>query len=82
MTEPSHTVCPRCEAQTVVVLAVSPVAGVWELKQCQRCEYVWRTTEPPRRSDPAHYPAAFRLTERDLRDAVAVPVVPPLTSSQ
>ena len=75
---PSQSVCPRCGAEVIETIAVSPVAGVWELRQCERCLYTWRTTEPARRSQRDAYPEAFRLTEADMQHAEEIPRVPPL----
>ncbi|GAB3568372.1 non-oxidative hydroxyarylic acid decarboxylases subunit D [Amycolatopsis endophytica] len=70
--------CPRCEFDTIEKLADSPVAGVWEVLQCQRCLYTWRTTEPLRRTSREHYPEEFRMTQADIDNAPEVPSVPPL----
>lgn len=73
--------CPRCEYEAVKQLAVSPVPGVWEVLQCARCLYTWRTTEPARRTQRAAYPEAFRMTQADIDQAPEVPPVPPLGGS-
>ncbi|EQD84746.1 non-oxidative hydroxyarylic acid decarboxylases subunit D [Saccharopolyspora erythraea] len=70
--------CPRCAWQEVRRLAVSPVAGVWEVLQCARCLYAWRTTEPDRRTCRESYPQAFRMTQADIDAAPELPAVPPL----
>ncbi|MFJ8818136.1 non-oxidative hydroxyarylic acid decarboxylases subunit D [Amycolatopsis thermoflava] len=70
--------CPRCEFEVVEKLADSPVAGVWEVLQCRRCLYTWRTTEPPRRTSREHYPEEFRMTQADIDNAPEVPAVPSL----
>lgn len=70
--------CPRCDAGTIEQLATSPVPGVWEVLQCTRCLYSWRTTEPARRTTRAEYPERFRWTQADLDAAHPVPTVPPL----
>jgi vanillate/4-hydroxybenzoate decarboxylase subunit D len=71
-------VCPRCDHPDVRLLATSPVPGVWELRQCARCHYSWRDTEPAARTTRDAYPEAFRLTDHDITAAADVPVVPPL----
>ncbi|MFB4204951.1 Phenolic acid decarboxylase subunit D [wastewater metagenome] len=81
MSEETGSICPRCGAGGVDVLFESPVTGVWEVRQCDTCLYTWRTSEPPRRSDRAHYPDAFRMTEADMNHAEAIPTVPPLKVS-
>ncbi|MBT2502878.1 non-oxidative hydroxyarylic acid decarboxylases subunit D [Curtobacterium sp. ISL-83] len=74
----SQSVCPRCGAETIATIALSPAAGVWELRQCERCLYTWRTTEPARRSQRDAYPDAFKLTEHDLLHVEEIPRIPPL----
>ena len=70
--------CPRCDHPAVGKLATSPVPGVWEVLQCERCLYTWRTTEPARRTTRELYPEAFRMTQDDIDRAPEVPSVPPL----
>jgi vanillate/4-hydroxybenzoate decarboxylase subunit D len=70
--------CPRCAAERIERLAVSPVPGVWEVLQCQRCLYTWRTTEPARRTTRDAYPEAFRLAQADIDNAIEFPAIPPL----
>jgi hypothetical protein len=70
--------CPRCADTGVSTVAHSPVPGVWQVLQCARCLYMWRTTEPARRTRREDYPVQFRLTEHDIATATEVPAVPPL----
>lgn len=70
--------CPRCGDHTIEVLAVSPVKNVWEVYQCQRCLYTWRSTEPERRTSREHYPEEFKMTQADIDNAPIVPSIPPL----
>ncbi|WP_055589522.1 non-oxidative hydroxyarylic acid decarboxylases subunit D [Peterkaempfera griseoplana] len=72
--------CPRCAHETIEQLFTSPVPGVWDVLQCGRCLYTWRTTEPARRSRRDAYPDNFKLTEADIDNAIEVPSVPPLAS--
>ncbi|GAB2752699.1 non-oxidative hydroxyarylic acid decarboxylases subunit D [Salinifilum aidingensis] len=73
--------CPRCAWEELHHLATSPVPDVWEVWQCARCLYTWRTTEPARRSTRAAYPERFRMTQADIDAAPEVPAVPPLSGS-
>ncbi|RVU20877.1 hypothetical protein EOT10_26400 [Streptomyces antnestii] len=73
-----HLECPRCAFDTITQLASSPVPGVWDVLQCARCLYTWRTIEPARRTRRDTYPEAFKLTEADIENAIEVPAVPPL----
>ncbi len=70
--------CPRCAHDIVEVLFTSPVTGAWEVLQCKRCLYCWRTSEPPRRTEREAYPEGFRMTSDDIAGAPEVPSVPPL----
>ncbi|WP_318205688.1 non-oxidative hydroxyarylic acid decarboxylases subunit D [Streptomyces sp. SCL15-4] len=70
--------CPRCAHESLRTLHSSPVPGVWDVVQCGRCLYTWRTSEPDRRTRRAAYPEAFRLTPEDMANAAEVPAVPPL----
>lgn len=68
-------ICPRCAHDTIETVTTSPVPGVWDVLQCARCLYMWRTTEPARRSTREAYPAEFRMTRSDIDDAIEVPAV-------
>ncbi|WP_328535171.1 non-oxidative hydroxyarylic acid decarboxylases subunit D [Streptomyces sp. NBC_00344] len=72
--------CPRCAFAVLTRLATSPVPGVWDVLQCGRCLYTWRTSEPARRTRRDAYPESFKLTEADIANAIEVPAVPPLRS--
>jgi vanillate/4-hydroxybenzoate decarboxylase subunit D len=70
--------CPRCAHDVIELLCTSPLAGTWEVLQCQRCLYGWRTSEPARRSERAAYPESFRMTVDDIAGAAEVPSIPAL----
>ncbi|MFE2448729.1 non-oxidative hydroxyarylic acid decarboxylases subunit D [Stenotrophomonas sp. NPDC087984] len=70
--------CPRCAHETIEHITGSPVPGVWEVLQCGRCLYMWRTSEPARRTRRDAYPEEFMLTPEDIGTAPEVPAVPPL----
>jgi hypothetical protein len=70
--------CPRCAHDTVDTVTTSPVPGIWDVLQCTRCLYLWRTTEPAPRTTRAAFPQEFRITPEDIARATEVPVVPPL----
>jgi len=74
--------CPRCAHDTVDTVTTSPVPGVWDVLQCVRCLYMWRTTEPDRRTRREAYPVEFRMTQADIEAAPEVPVVPPLAAGR
>ncbi|AKJ08852.1 4-hydroxybenzoate decarboxylase [Streptomyces incarnatus] len=78
MADPTRPGCPRCAHGDTEHIHASPVPGVWDVLRCPRCLYMWRTSEPARRTRREHYPEGFRLTEADLANADEVPAVPPL----
>ena len=49
--------CPRCRAESITVLARSAVPDLWDVLACQRCTYIWRTSEPAAQTSAAAYPA-------------------------
>lgn len=71
-------ICPRCAHGTIEELFTSPVPGVWEVLQCGQCLYLWRTSEPARRTRRDAYPDSFKMTAEDIRNAPEVPAIPPL----
>lgn len=73
-----ETGCPRCAAANIRTVTTSPVPGVWEVLQCPQCLYMWRTTEPQRRTRRDSYPEAFQLTPETIAAAAEVPAIPPL----
>jgi hypothetical protein len=73
--------CPRCAHDVIELLYASPVAGAWEVLQCQRCLYGWRTSEPARRIERAAYPESLRMTVADIAAAPEIPSVPALRST-
>ncbi len=68
--------CPRCWGESITVLARSAVPDMWEVLGCQRCTYIWRTSEPAAQTSAAAYPARFALSEADIANAPEVPPVP------
>jgi vanillate/4-hydroxybenzoate decarboxylase subunit D len=73
--------CPRCAHEAIDLLCTSPVAGAWEVLQCRRCLYGWRTSEPARRIDPGAYPDSFRMTPEEILSAPEIPSIPALRSN-
>ncbi|MGW1894950.1 non-oxidative hydroxyarylic acid decarboxylases subunit D [Streptomyces sp. NPDC002004] len=71
-------ICPRCTYGTIERVTTAPVPGAWDVLQCARCLYMWRTTEPARRTRREDYPPEFRLTAAAVDGAPEVPAVPPL----
>jgi hypothetical protein len=70
--------CPRCTDDHIDTLAISKIPDAWEILQCQRCLFTWRTTEQANITTREAYPDVFRLTQEDMDAAPIVPSVPPL----
>ncbi|MCI2422116.1 hypothetical protein MOQ72_32265 [Saccharopolyspora sp. K220] len=70
--------CPRCAHDVIDLLYTSPVAGSWEVLQCQRCLYGWRTSEPARRTEPGAYPDSFKMSPEAILSAPEIPSIPAL----
>lgn len=81
MPEPTSAACPRCACAQLAHVHSSPVPGVWDVLQCTRCLYMWRTSEPARRTRREAYPESFRLSGDDLANAAEMPAVPPLRTT-
>ncbi|GAB2970163.1 phenolic acid decarboxylase subunit D [Amycolatopsis acidiphila] len=72
------TTCARCDSTgTIRVLTTSPVPGAWTMYACSTCTYSWRSTEAAYVSDPATYPAAFKVDPAAIAEMPVVPTVPP-----
>ena len=74
----SETICPRCADPNIQRVTTSPVPGASEVLQCPYCLYMWRATEPARRTTREHYSERFRLTRQDVETASEVPTIPPI----
>ncbi len=70
--------CPRCDSETVELMATSPVGKVWEVYQCTTCQYSWRSTETPDKTDPAQYNKKFKLNAATIDKMLVIPPIPPL----
>ncbi|KUF19197.1 MULTISPECIES: non-oxidative hydroxyarylic acid decarboxylases subunit D [Streptomyces] len=72
--------CPRCLYDHAETVTAAPEGGaaVWEVRQCPRCWYAWRSTEAPARTSAEHFPAEHRLTPEAIDAAPELPAVPPL----
>ncbi|MGL5445039.1 non-oxidative hydroxyarylic acid decarboxylases subunit D [Mycobacteroides stephanolepidis] len=77
-----NNICPCCAFEAVETVFTSPVPGAWDVLQCQRCLYCWRTSEPDRRTRRDAYPDSFKMTAQDIACAPEVPSVPPLRHAQ
>nr|WP_281758608.1 non-oxidative hydroxyarylic acid decarboxylases subunit D [Alicyclobacillus hesperidum] len=72
--------CPRCESESIDVVAKSPVAGCWEVFFCLTCKFTWRSSEPRSIVDPVQYHPAFKVRWEDIEHAIIVPAIPERSS--
>jgi hypothetical protein len=68
--------CPRCDTHEVRLLTESPVPGRWFMYLCGVCFYSWRSTEPEYATNPATYPAAFKIDPKEIPNMPVVPSLP------
>ena len=70
--------CPRCDQEEGIKIFEAPKDGSWELYRCQRCDFVWRSTEKEEITNRRLYPAEFKLNEDQMAKMTEKPVIPPL----
>ncbi len=68
--------CPRCDSGETEILAVSPIAGQWEMHICRVCNFSWRSTEPTQVTDPSQYHPSFKLTKAAIDRMTVYPPLP------
>ncbi|HUL30158.1 MAG TPA: non-oxidative hydroxyarylic acid decarboxylases subunit D [Thermodesulfobacteriota bacterium] len=70
--------CPRCDQDKAIKFYEAPKDGSWELYRCQRCDFVWRSTEKEEIRNRQLYPAEFKLNEDQMAKMTEKPTIPPL----
>lgn len=65
--------CRRCGSEKISKIADSPVRNVWEIYQCDKCNYSWRSTEPDIEILPV-----FKLDDKQIDEMQLIPPIPPL----
>jgi len=73
--------CPRCSTQETLMVARSPVAGVWTMRLCPVCFYSWRSTEPDYATKASALAPDFRVDPNRLGEGKPMPSVPPLRNA-
>ncbi|HDJ1438232.1 TPA: phenolic acid decarboxylase subunit D [Serratia rubidaea] len=68
--------CPRCESAGPEVLCHSPVKDAWTVFHCATCFFTWRSSEPDFITDPAKYPAHFKIAPADMAHFSIMPAIP------
>lgn len=71
-------ICPRCDCGEARKIFEAPENAVWEVYRCPRCFLLWRNTEEEQVTNPALYPADYKLTEERFRQMAPKPPIPPL----
>ena len=74
----THMFCPRCDQDKAIKFYEAPKDGSWELYRCQRCDFVWRSTEKEEIRNRQLYPAEFKLNEDQMAKMTEKPTIPPL----
>jgi hypothetical protein len=70
--------CVRCLADTAGKIADAPDGSkAWEVYFCERCDYVWRSTEEPEIVDISLRDPFFQLDKRDLSKIAPNNVITP-----
>ncbi len=70
--------CPRCDQEEGIKVCEAPQGRAWEVYRCQRCDFVWRSTEKEEIINRRLYPAEFKLSEDQMAKMTEKPVIPPL----
>jgi vanillate/4-hydroxybenzoate decarboxylase subunit D len=70
--------CPRCDHTGAVKFFEAPADKSWEMYRCERCDYVWRSTEREEVRNPRLYPPEFKLSEDQIAKMPVKPMIPPL----
>ena len=71
--------CMRClEGEGTVVAKAPDGSGAWEIYQCTRCNFGWRTTEPEEVLDVEKRDPRFQLVGVDLEKLLVPCPIPPL----
>ena len=70
--------CPRCDRDEGIKFYEAPEDGSWELYRCQRCDFVWRSSEKEEIRDRHLYPPEFKLSEDRITKMIEKPMIPPL----
>lgn len=71
-------ICPRCDTKEVELMVKSPVGDAWEVYLCKTCQYSWRSTETPDKTDPKLYAAKFKIKADKIPSLLVIPPIPPL----
>lgn len=70
--------CPRRATQLSLVIARSPVCGVWEMFLCTTRFYSWRSTEPDSVTRAEAMDPRFRIDPAKISQGRPMPEIPPL----
>ncbi|MDR7855504.1 non-oxidative hydroxyarylic acid decarboxylases subunit D [Tissierella sp.] len=70
--------CPRCNSESIDIMAKSPVGDVWEVYLCDTCTFSWRSTEGTNITDPEQYDKRFKLNPEEFDTLAQIPPIPPL----
>ena len=69
-------ICPRCDSDTVELLAKSSMDDAWEVYICSTCYYSWRSTEEEAVTNPEKYDSRFKIDAESIPKMMKIPPVP------
>ena len=71
--------CVRCLTDNASKVAEAPDGSkAWEVYFCNRCDFVWRSSEEPEVIDPDKRDPWFQLADVEVEDIPVFSPVPPL----
>ncbi len=71
--------CVRCLTDNASKIAEAPDGSkAWEVYFCNRCDFVWRSSEEPEVIDPDKRDPWFQLADVEVEDIPVFSPVPPL----
>lgn len=71
--------CVRCLTDNAAKIAEAPDGSkAWEVYFCNRCDFVWRSSEEPEVIDPEKRDPWFQLAGVEVKDIPVFSPVPPL----
>lgn len=71
-------ICPRCDSNTVELMATAPKDNAWEVYICNTCNFSWRSTESEEITDPAKYDKRFKIDPARIPFLDIIPPIPEL----
>jgi vanillate/4-hydroxybenzoate decarboxylase subunit D len=71
-------ICPRCDSEISEILVKAPIDSAWEVYKCNKCAYIWRSTESEDVTDPKKYDSRFKINPANIDELPVMPPIPKL----